>query len=985
MDIFNIDKIYTRRGLKSADLRKWKKLLLSKPKKLHFLMMVLPAMEALFCHLKQAAAKPPRPFIRMSDRLLSKLIWNNFVGTVHPMIIRVCVLEMHLAKTRNLLRGKTAKQRFDYFIKALSEKENCLQLLNKYPILKSQLAIVLNEFYQVYTELVLRLQQDHQDILVHFLHQDEHYRLQAIYGAGDRHRQGREVMLLEFGKKSKKIIVVYKPRSLAIDNAFQNFIDWFNQKTSHLQLLKFKIIDKKDYGWCEYITYRSCKNTQELQHYYYRLGIWLMLTYMLLGYDVHSENLIAHGSYPFVVDFECLFRPFIAFKPTSHDQVSRYFVNETAFLPEKILYDKKHKGFDTSSLGGEGKEQSFYRDIIWVDVGKDTMCARRRRFTIPAAKNQPRLLNKSVDYLTYEPFFTQGFSDTYRLMLSLRSELLGKKSPLRSFKNIGVRVVIRSTEDYNQLLYESWHPKYLLKQTDRHDHFAQLEKETERFPTYHQFLDAEYADLNQNNIPFFAGNTSGKTLVDSRGRPLAVKVIQSGYDAVLTCLNHYLNEKDLALQQILIKNSFDAARLNKISENLSATPLFIPKTALSFSNLQTKALSIAKRELDKLAALSVIKDNLISWPLVTLKGPEVFVASFTDTSLYEGIAGISLSFALGAEIFQNSSYRHIAKRCLADLQTTVIEENPKEWESIGAFDGIGGILYTLNQLHKIWHIKNLKPVIYRIIENLPQLIAQDKSLDIISGSAGCLVCLLRLQGLVPKSLLMPLIKNCVDHILQHYPNPSEFPHKGFSLPASKPLLGFSHGVAGIAWALHQSHLVAPREDVKHWIEAALAYEREQFNKTYANWPDFRKNSEKERTSDPGFMTAWCHGAAGIGLARLELMQQWPEQQLHEEVAIALQTTARTGFSDEWSLCHGSLGNLELFFTASQYLNDPTLTLHYHRLATAVLDQLENHPIHFGPLPQEALPGLMCGCAGIIYQLLRIAYPDKVPSVLLLKV
>ncbi|MEQ8538204.1 MAG: lanthionine synthetase LanC family protein [Coleofasciculus sp. D1-CHI-01] len=54
----------------------------------------------------------------------------------------------------------------------------------------------------------------------------------------------------------------------------------------------------------------------------------------------------------------------------------------------------------------------------------------------------------------------------------------------------------------------------------------------------------------------------------------------------------------------------------------------------------------------------------------------------------------------------------------------------------------------------------------------------------------------------------------------------------------------------------------------------MAYERSLFSPGVGNWPDLREFETTVRSGNPGrvnYMTAWCHGATGIGLARLRSM------------------------------------------------------------------------------------------------------------------
>ncbi len=134
-----------------------------------------------------------------------------------------------------------------------------------------------------------------------------------------------------------------------------------------------------------------------------------------------------------------------------------------------------------------------------------------------------------------------------------------------------------------------------------------------------------------------------------------------------------------------------------------------------------------------------------------------------------------------------------------------------------------------------------------------------------------------------------------------------------------------------------------------------------------------------------FMTTWCHGAAGIGLSRLDLLTTYgPDPEMEAEVKIAIKTTQATGFGLNHCLCHGDLGNLELLFNAAKAFDDSALKKEFRQTLAMILDGIERRGWLTGvPLGAET-PGLMTGISGIGYQLLRFAVPDRVPSVLLLE-
>lgn len=131
------------------------------------------------------------------------------------------------------------------------------------------------------------------------------------------------------------------------------------------------------------------------------------------------------------------------------------------------------------------------------------------------------------------------------------------------------------------------------------------------------------------------------------------------------------------------------------------------------------------------------------------------------------------------------------------------------------------------------------------------------------------------------------------------------------------------------------------------------------------------------------MAAWCHGAAGIGLARALLVGRLDDPFLASEVRVALHTTLARSLGQNHSLCHGDLGNLDTLLQAAQWLGDTDLQRHAYRIAAVVLGDVELNGWRCGVPAGVESPGLMTGLAGIGYQFLRLADPRRVPSVLCL--
>lgn len=190
----------------------------------------------------------------------------------------------------------------------------------------------------------------------------------------------------------------------------------------------------------------------------------------------------------------------------------------------------------------------------------------------------------------------------------------------------------------------------------------------------------------------------------------------------------------------------------------------------------------------------------------------------------------------------------------------------------------------------------------------------------------------------------------------------------------QPLTSFSHGAAGIVLAL--SRLWAETGDRRFRAGAlkGLAFERAVFDETEGNWPDLRQ-------ADVGFGVGWCHGAPGIGLARLAGRGILDDPTIDEEIEAALRWTEVHAVEPPVNLCCGEPGRIDLLLTAGLDLDRPVLVEIARARAAEMLDAARKRRFQFPLGDHRRNPSLFQGLAGVGYQLLRLEAPARLPSLL----
>jgi lantibiotic modifying enzyme len=118
-------------------------------------------------------------------------------------------------------------------------------------------------------------------------------------------------------------------------------------------------------------------------------------------------------------------------------------------------------------------------------------------------------------------------------------------------------------------------------------------------------------------------------------------------------------------------------------------------------------------------------------------------------------------------------------------------------------------------------------------------------------------------------------------------------------------------------------------------------------------------------------------ARALSLARL------PDPVFHDEITTAVRTTRRIGFGTNHSLCHGDIGNLDLLLLGADALGRPEWRTEASGRMGAIMDSIDERGWITGLPHGIETPGLLHGLAGIGYGMLRMADPERVPSVLTL--
>jgi type 2 lantibiotic biosynthesis protein LanM len=936
-----------------------------------------------------AAMAEQYPHIPFDRRKIIDLLLANLLPALLMTLGRTLVLELNVARMRGQLQGTTPAERFLSFIQLLEQPETTVALFQEYPILARQVVLRIDTWVTFSLEFLGHLCADWLAVRAQFTPTAEPGLLATISGnAGDLHHGGRAVLIATF---ESGLRLVYKPRAMGVDVHFQTLLGWLNDRSDLPPFQCLKVIDRSSYGWVEFVEARPCTTPAEIERFYQRQGAYLALLYALEAVDFHYENLIAAGEHPILIDLESLFHPKLVNLHTQQaarlaGSMLAHSVLRIGLLPLWMWMTEDSDGIDLSGLGAQDGQLTPGPVLQWDAIGTDTMHVVRKRAEMPGGQNRPTLNGRDVDVQEYSAALTVGFIRMYSLLIEQRAALLAPDGPLACFANDDVRVIARPTHMYGKLQSESLHPDLLRDGLEREQFFDRLWVGAVAQPELIPLIPSERFDLFHGDIPLFTSYPNARSLWNSVGEEIPNMFNESAMAAATRRIRQ-LDPQDMERQSWFIRASLATLSLaphatRPLQRAVGARAPAAEGRPVTREQLLTVACEVG----DRLATLALHGENDISWLGMTFVNRSRWWLTPIGVDLYAGISGVALFLGYLGAIVGQARYTELAQRGIATV-CGQLEELRRFQLGVGGFTGWGSLIYTLTHLGTLWDMPALWNHIDTVLEWLPAQIDQDKQYDIIGGSAGCIASLLGLYRCRPREETLALAIQCGDRLVAEARPMQQGIAWMFNLGRSQPLTGFAHGTAGIATALLELAAASGIERFRAAGLAALAYERSQFSAEVGNWPDLRDPELSGFVLPAGqqaFGTAWCHGAPGIGLGRLQLLPILDDATIRAEITIAVQTTLSQGFGANHSLCHGDLGNLELVVEAGRRLGRPDWLAQAEQRTASIFDHIAEQGWLCGvPLGVET-PDLMMGIAGIGYGCLRLAEPERIPRVLQLE-
>lgn len=862
----------------------------------------------------------------------------------------------------------------------------------EFPVLARLAAQTTDRWVETSAELLERLVKDHEAIRAVFADGVDLGEVVAVgTDLSDAHHGGRSVVAVRF---ASGLQLIYKPRNLGIEHAYFSLLAWLNEHGAPLPFRLLRILERPHYGWVEFVENRECADEAEAERYFRRAGMLLCLVYALGGTDYHCENVVASGEQPVLVDLETILHPQSAPVADTASLGGAQFLADirlqegvlgTGLLPWWVT-NAEGATIDMSGLGGVIEQTSIDRTAQWTRVNTDQMNLTYEFITIPLSGNVVRLGGRIVSTAAYTETIVDGFRAMHAVLLRNMHALLAADGPMQAFAGQSARFLFRDTRVYGRLLMSTLDCDSLQDGALRSIELDILSKPllwTITPSLFWQLRRSEQAALERLDIPYFSARADGNSLALEDGESLDGCFVEAPFTRARSRLQA-LGRDDVDKLAQMIR----AALHTRVAIN-GADEAAVEEEPDDDVRLSTEELLTHVKEISDALRDEAIKspDGSFSWiGLGYLPVAERFQLQPTGPELYGGFTGIALFFAALAKITGDAEFGALASGALRTLRRELTDQNILEltsWAGIGGASGCGSIIYSLVRISQFLGDPSLIDDANKIAANISaELIATDTALDVISGAAGAILGLLALYDATGEERVLDRAIACGQHLLRSRVQTPTGHRAWRTRSVAKPLTGFSHGAAGIAYALLRLFERANDAGFKATAIEAIAYERSFFISSAGNWRDLRESAGPQAEQEQ-HRTAWCHGAPGIALARLGGLMALDTADIRTDIDIGLETTQRFGAGGFDHLCCGGMGRVDVLIEGARRLGRPELLKAAHQQAGWAVRRAQRAG---GYRTQSGLgmvdPGFFSGTAGIGYTLLRLANSESLPSVLL---
>jgi type 2 lantibiotic biosynthesis protein LanM len=857
--------------------------------------------------------------------------------------------KMHCARTGLDPESATRDEYLSYVDATFADAAAYHRFYLRFPVLGRWLAEVTARLADFGVELVDRFAADRAEIGLALVGGEIASFRSLRLGLSDHHAGARSVAIAEVDLADGGTgTFVYKPRCIRSEAALQRLLGRLCED-GVLGFATRTVLPRDSYGYEALIP--SGRNRLATR------GGYLGIFYVLGGGDLHFENILIADGHAFVCDGETA----LGVLPRGQARPAGTLL-DSVFKTGLLEWPRTAASAAEMRISGYSGGEAYDLPIAVPRVNEHRISFRASVTHQTGVRVEPGGSNRVFldDRLMQPQDFTDaimdGFGRVYEWFAGRPEEAAREVTEI--FAGSSARFINWGTQVYSQLLISARHPKCLVDPLEVDLLVGTVRTFPRTWDTDGTLAERELVSMWRLDIPIFTAEAGERRLVHDHAVPLASYLEVSPIEGAAQRIGR-LSRANRAQQTQYIAASLSSGEV--------AGPAFV-----------TASLEYATRIGERLCRTLRDPAAPAPWTSYGLTGDGMTEVD-VDGDLYHGSAGIALFLAYLNDLVPRPEFRRAAGRALSHAVTHT------DRRRLGAFQGLGGLIYVLTHLYHLWQDRGLLELAVRLSHELTGPIDADTRFDVLNGSAGLIPVFLGL-GRQTDGQGLDQAGRCAELLLRHAVADGDT----LSWPPADPgeavanLTGFSHGAGGVGWALIQLGSLLDQPEYVDAGRRAFAYEARHFDEAQQDWYDLRHSPGGTVRDGRHFANAWCNGAAGIGLSRIT---SWAalggdDEQLLREAHQALAATMR-GFPRLMNdtLCHGRTGNAELFLRFAELRDAPAFRLEANVQVQEQwrrLDDAEN-----GAADGGFFPGLMLGLSGFGMHFLRLARPDRVPSVLLL--
>lgn len=886
----------------------------------------------------------------LTQAAINELI-NQLMKPVYFLGFRCLLQELHEYRQEGKLRGDNSRDEFEYFTKIyLSSDTFRTQIWAKYPLLKIFVNDKLRNTVNYIKELLCHLKKDKDVIIQYLCHGTAFSQVISMrIGLSDEHSPGKTVVriILDNG-----YTLFYKPHGLAHEVLYKTMSDWADGICGQSSYTGHHFLDKGDYGWENAVEFKTCESEDQIKRFYERMGRHVCFAYLTSLSDIHFENVIAHGEYPVLVDVEVFpdrHLDMVMGKKRSIYDILKDTVLNTGMLRQRWL----GKDMSVGAFGCCELQQSPVHTPKVKNKGTSEMSIEYTYPVIDSSGPMPELHGKKQGCEQYLGDIIRGFRNTYMAVLKNREQFIKLITPVF---NYGSRYVLRNTQEYAMYLNVLNFPELLDSEVARRKILEELNAGLacrECFKA--DILQYEKECLYWNRIPIFYAH--GKALYTGEGKKLDGFFASEVQTRIMNRLE-YLSPKDERIQERIIVTSFMPALKKK---NISMRADLIETDQLNEPLTDVKIFEWVKRDM-------ISYNGDFGWLGIYYVKQDISTR-FVDMNLYGGISGIAI-FAMAMYVkYKTEDYKAFVCKLVGKIfayTDSILKGDRKASEHSGIFEGEGSIVFTYLILYEMSGQGKYLDYAVKHSDILAKCVDKDAGADLLSGKAGGMIAMLRLFMITGDDSLVYHAREAAAALLdQACDMEGDLFWKG---PGQEyPLAGMAHGNSGIALAFAELYKATGIEEYKISCLKVIKSEDRLFREDWGNWCDLRNYDGTPGTEKD--TVAWCHGAAGILLARIKIYDILGLPIENDEKLMLVYAKICQTVKEDTCLCHGNAGlRIVLSCLDSKYgIKKWDLADLGFRWPPCVLDLSVEDCYN---------PGFMNGLAGIGYALMGMETSDE---------